>query len=286
MSDKEQKAIQRIKMASEMSMHHYGKPLICTYSGGKDSDVMLELFIRSGAPFEVIHSHTTVDAPQTVYHVRNTFRNLEEKGIKCTVHMPEMSMWKLIAHKKFPPCRTQRYCCEYLKENNVKNRFVATGVRWEESNRRKNRSEIEPQGKNAARKIMLMSDNDRKRALIERCEMKSDMIVNPIIEWKDSEVWDFYWNECKNHNPLYKMGYYRIGCIGCPMAGKHRWKEFSDFPKYKQLYINAFGRMLDAIRASGKKTKWKTAEDVFLWWMEDDNIPGQMSLDDFTEVLP
>lgn len=284
--DKEQKAIKRIQMASEMSLHHYGKPLICTYSGGKDSDVMLELFIRSGVPFEVIHSHTTVDAPQTVRHVRNTFRNLEEKSIKCTVHMPEMSMWQLIAYKKFPPCRIQRYCCEYLKENTVKNRFVATGVRWEESNRRKNRQEIEPKSKKDSEKIMILSDNDKKRALIERCEMKSDMIVNPIIEWKDTEIWDFYWNECKNNNPLYKMGYYRIGCIGCPMAGKHRWKEFLDFPKYKQLYINAFGRMLDAIRASGKKTKWKTAEDVFLWWMEDDNIPGQMSIEDFPEVMP
>ena len=45
--DKEQKAIERIKMASEMSLQHYGRPLVCTYSGGKDSDVMLELFKRS-----------------------------------------------------------------------------------------------------------------------------------------------------------------------------------------------------------------------------------------------
>lgn len=30
--DLEQKSIERIKMASEMSLHHYGKPLICTYS--------------------------------------------------------------------------------------------------------------------------------------------------------------------------------------------------------------------------------------------------------------
>jgi hypothetical protein len=36
--DLEQKSIERIKIASEMSLHHYGKPLICTYSGGKDSD--------------------------------------------------------------------------------------------------------------------------------------------------------------------------------------------------------------------------------------------------------
>lgn len=46
--DLEQKSIERIKMASEMSLHHYGKPLICTYSGGKDSDVMLEAIRATG----------------------------------------------------------------------------------------------------------------------------------------------------------------------------------------------------------------------------------------------
>lgn len=78
--DKEKKSIERIKMASEMSLHHYGKPLVCTYSGGKDSDVMLELFKRSGIPFEVHNSHTTADAPQTVSHIRETFRLLETGG--------------------------------------------------------------------------------------------------------------------------------------------------------------------------------------------------------------
>lgn len=76
----------------------------------------------------------------------------------------------------------QRYCCEYLKENTVKNRFVATGVRWAESQRQKNRAEVEPKGKKDAERIMLMSDNDRKRALTERCEVKADMILNPIID--------------------------------------------------------------------------------------------------------
>lgn len=31
----------------------------------------------------------------------------------------------------------------------------------------------------------------------------------------------------------------------------------------------------------GKECKWKTGEEVFLWWMEDENIPGQMSIEDF-----
>ena len=44
--DLEQKAIERIRLASDLSLKHYGKPLACAYSGGKDSDVMLELFRR------------------------------------------------------------------------------------------------------------------------------------------------------------------------------------------------------------------------------------------------
>ena len=108
--DLEKKAIERIKMASEMSLHHYGKPLVCTYSGGKDSDVMLELCKRSGVPFEVINSHTTVDAPPTVYHIREQFKQLENQGIKATIHMTELTMWQLIEKKTMPPCRMQRYC--------------------------------------------------------------------------------------------------------------------------------------------------------------------------------
>ena len=74
------------------------------------------------------------------------------------------------------------------------------------------------------------------------------------------------------------MGYYRVGCIGCPMASKSREKEFADFPTYRRAYIRAFDKMLDAIRAKGKTTVWKTGEDVFRWWMESKNIDGQYSM--------
>lgn len=284
--DLEQKSIERIKLASEMSLRHYQKPLICTYSGGKDSDVMLELFKRSGVPFEVLNSHTTVDAPQTVYHIRNTFRQLEMAGIKCTIHMPKTTMWKLIVQKKFPPCRMQRYCCDYFKENNTPNRFVSTGVRWSESKNRKDRKEIEPKGKKDAKNIKTLNDNDRKRAIIERCEIKSDMILNPILDWRDNDIWEYIRSENISYNPLYDMGYSRVGCIGCPMAGKNRWKEFADFPTYQRAYIRAFEKMLEAIKLEGRMRKWKTAEDVFLWWMEDENVEGQMSFEDFPEVMP
>lgn len=79
--DKEQKAIERLREASFHSERLYQAPLLVTTSGGKDSDLCLELAQRAGIPFEAVHNHTTADAPETVYHIRETFRRLEEKGI-------------------------------------------------------------------------------------------------------------------------------------------------------------------------------------------------------------
>lgn len=245
--DKEQKSIERIKMASEMSLHHYGKPLICTYSGGKDSDVILELFKRSGIPFEVHNSHTTADAPQTVYHIREVLKKLELQGIKCEIEMPTYkgkptSMWKLIPQKLMPPTRMVRYCCSVLKETGCQNRYIATGVRWDESNKRAERGEFEKLGKSYNENetfstIMLMNDNGSKRRMGELCMQQNKMVVNPIIDWTHSDIWQYIESEHIEVCDLYKCGYDRVGCIGCPMASKKRHKEFADFPEYKKLVL-------------------------------------------------
>jgi phosphoadenosine phosphosulfate reductase len=64
MPDLEQKAIERLKLASEMSFQLYEQPLVITYSGGKDSEVILRLAQASGIPFEALHNLTTADAPE------------------------------------------------------------------------------------------------------------------------------------------------------------------------------------------------------------------------------
>lgn len=86
--DLEQKAFERLRLGAETSERLYNAPLIICYSGGKDSDVLLQLALNSGINFEVLHNHTTVDAPETVYHIRDTFRRLELQGVKCTVEKP------------------------------------------------------------------------------------------------------------------------------------------------------------------------------------------------------
>lgn len=283
--DIEQKAIERLKIASEMSLANYDQPLVVCISGGKDSSVITELAIRAGIPVEFMHNHTTADAPETVRFVRSEFRRLEELGYKCTVDMPtykgkRVSMWSLIPQKLMPPTRLVRYCCSVLKENGGAGRFICTGVRWAESASRRNNRGIYERGRN----IIINNDNDDKRMLFENCRIKSRRVVNPIIDWADRDVYGFLGDTRVPINPLYAEGWHRVGCVGCSMAGKKcREAEFLRWPKYKDLYIRAFDNMLRVRQQRGVSTIWKTGRDVFNWWMEYDVLPGQMEMNDFME---
>ena len=88
MGDLEQIALERFKAASEMSLQYYGLPLVVADSGGKDSSVCKELALRAGIPFEIMHNHTTADAPETVRFIRSEAKRFEELGIKYTISMP------------------------------------------------------------------------------------------------------------------------------------------------------------------------------------------------------
>lgn len=147
LSEKIEEARRTLRLSAEMSKTYYNAPLIITYSGGKDSDVMLHLAETTLQPdaFEVLNSHTTVDAPETVYHIRNTFERLRSHGIKTSIdyHIQEdgkpMTMWKLIPKKLMPPTRIARYCCQVLKESGTPNRIASLGVREAESSKRQGR---------------------------------------------------------------------------------------------------------------------------------------------------
>lgn len=287
--DKIDKAIERLKIASEMSLTYYGEPLIIAYSGGKDSDVCLSLAKAAGIPYEVQYNHTTADAPETVYHIREVFKRLDGEGVKCKINWPSykgkpVTMWTLIPQKLMPPTRLVRYCCMVLKEGGGAGRMICTGVRWAESTKRKNRGIYEKSAHDVQKKIILLSDNDDKRRLFEDCRIKSKRIVNPIIDWSTQEVLEYAASEKVEMNPLYGCGFSRVGCVGCPMAGKSVTKEFARYPTYERAYIRAFDAMLVERRRKGLPTDWQTAEDVMHWWLDDGVLPGQMSMEDAEEA--
>ena len=282
---KDEVAYMRLREAAIRSEKYYHKPLMVCYSGGKDSDTLVQLAIESGINFEVVHSHTTADAPETVRYVRQRFAEWGGQGIPCSIKYPyykgqRTSMWALIPEKKMPPTRIARYCCAVLKETAGEGRAFATGVRWAESVKRRSRGIHEWVSNDKSKRIILMNDNDDKRLLNERCVMKRASATNPIIDWSDADVRDFMIDRKIEGNPLYKCGFNRVGCIGCPMAGKGRWEEFNRYPKYKDMYIRTFDKMLK-VNANKDYRNWKNGYDVFLWWMEEN--PDQMIFDGYDD---
>lgn len=129
--------------------------------------------------------------------------------------------------------------------------------------------------------VVLNLDNSETRRVVENCYRTHKTLINPLIDWSDDFLYWYIRKENIQLNPLYGCGWNRVGCIGCPMAGKHRWAEFERYPKYKDAYIRAFDKMLIEREKSGLKKMdiWSTGKKVFKWWMEDDSLDGQLSFD-------
>lgn len=285
--EKEKRAIQYLK-----TFEPQGEPYYLCYSGGKDSDCIRILAELAGVKHECKHNLTTVDAPETVYYVRETIG-------KENINTPEMSMWQLIVKKKMPPTRLARYCCEELKERGGKGRVKITGVRWAESESRKeNAGVVKVIGKPKTTKrladengvdyretkqggIVMNDDNSETRRFVEMCYRTTSTMVNPIVDWADKDVWEFLHHYGCQSNPLYQCGQRRIGCIGCPMQGFRGMKEdFALYPKYRENYVRAFDRMIKKREEEGLKNtgQWIDGEHVMRWWVGDD--PNQITLSD------
>lgn len=294
LDEKVQKSIDALKLASEMSENYYHKPLIVTYSGGKDSEVLVDLAMKSGIKFEVHNHHTTVDAPETVYHVRKQFKKWKEQGIPCIVDYPKFkgertSMWKLILDEGILPSPWARYCCKVLKESGDPRRFIATGVRTSESPKRSGRQAFEwlaSQKFNQIKKSYEEAAEVYQEALddspygecrfIKAARQRRNLAVNPIIDWTDDDVWDYIHANNLSYNPLYDEGFKRVGCVGCPLANyKKRKAVFERFPRYEKLYRKSCQKLLDYTLSKGKnfyldkdkKIPAKNGDEIFEWWL-------------------
>lgn len=209
MEYKIKESIKALQLAAKMSEQYYHKPLVITYSGGKDSDVLLDLAIRADIDMVVVNSHTTADAPQTVWHIRDVFRRLQDRGIKTKIIYPtykgeRVSMWTLIPQKLTPPTRLIRYCCKVLKETSTPQSFVATGVRADESAKRSKGKTFEI--RRSQIKMHIGHDLDHIQEVyqeakempevydcmyITKVKQNKDAVVNPIINWTHREVWSY-----------------------------------------------------------------------------------------------
>lgn len=296
---------QKVKTAIErLKMFEPEEGYFVAFSGGKDSQCVYHLCEMAGVKFDAHYNVASVDPPELIRFMREHYPTVSHE-IPHDKDGKPVTMWNLIPKKLMPPTRRARYCCEHLKEKAGVGRVTVTGVRWAESrNRAANQGGITiPKATKALKKsledsglnflstakgvVVMNTDNDDSRRMVEQCYRTHKTLINPIIDWSEDDVWAFLKDvrqvpSCE----LYGEGWHRLGCIGCPMAGASRFKELQRWPKYKKLYLHAFDRMLAERAKRAKRAKpndWRTAEEVFDWWMGRDVLPGQMRMDEFVK---
>lgn len=278
---KEAMAIKLIQEFEDVSIFRNPLGYVVGYSGGKDSEVLVDLFIKSGVKFVVIHNHTGLDAPETVYFIRKKFKQWREKGIDCRIYYPKKTFWALCKEMKMLPTRTRRFCCAELKERDdipeLKFATHSFGVRKTESVKRaSHRDSIETRNTESfgtKSHKMFHFDKAAEVKQTSACYTNKYFIVNPIAYWTEQEVWDYIHENGIEYNPLYDKGFSRVGCIGCPMAGKHRIEEFEKYPKYKTLYK----KLADEIEKEMPNDNWKINSkgkysSFFEWWLKDNEV--------------
>lgn len=209
------------------------------FSGGKDSEVVYDLAVKSGVRFDAHFSVTTVDPPEVLKFIRENYPNVEW-------HYPFKSMMTMVVEKGFPT-RQSRWCCADYKENGGEGRFVLTGIRAAESARRS------------------------RRPMVEVCprDARLKKFLHPIIDWSTRDVWDYLTANQLKHCSLYDEGFKRIGCVLCPMqTAKQSQLEVVRFPRLARAWRIAFQKLWDTRDAHHwKHQEWKSADDMFEWWL-------------------
>ena len=187
---------------------------LASFSGGKDSQVVLDLCTRAipSTEFEVIYSDTGYELPTSLslYKDVQEYYNNKYPDLKFSIaknHESVLNYWDKIG----TPSDTHRWCCSIMKtaplyrtlkvNNSNKQAKVLTfdGVRAEESLKRGSYMRI---GKG-----------------------KHTTITNahPIIDWNTIEIFLYLFEHKLPVNKAYRYGKARVGCLICPFSS--RWDD-------------------------------------------------------------
>jgi phosphoadenosine phosphosulfate reductase len=270
-TNKLQHSIELLKKSERLALQYFDKGFYLAFSGGKDSQALYHVAKMAGVKFEAHYALTTLDPPELVRFIKRNYPDV-------VIDRPEQNFHELCLKKKALPTRLMRFCCAVLKETKGAGTVTLTGVRRQESLQRSRRNEAE---------IVARKEENRFTGSFEQLDQftrtkevegvqcingKDKIVINPIIEWTDKDVWHFL-NEVVRvkHCELYDVGWHRIGCLFCPMASKKEIaKETKRYPKYKDAIV----RTIHRLRLNGYVTDYKdlTDNEVFEWWVSKEPL--------------
>lgn len=223
------------------------------YSGGKDSDVILELTKMAGIKYRAIYKNTTIDPPGTLKHV---------KDAGAEIVKPKETFFQLVARIGYPN-RFKRFCCYYLKEYKILDKSIM-GVRRAESTKRKARY------------------NEPTECRFYGSKKEHVEAFYPILDWTDDDVVEFITDRGLTIHPLYYREdgtidpTRRVGCMCCPLASKtKRIEQFKTYPNMVKAYVRAMDKYIKSHPQKAINHK----SDPFMWFVRETFFERQAEWD-------
>lgn len=236
LEEKIAKSIKLLRLASQGNK----EPLEISYSGGKDSDVILELAKMAGIEYRAIYKNTTIDPPGTIKHCI-------ENGVEI---VRRKTFAEVIQNNGYPNL-FRRFCCQELKEYKILSKAVQ-GIRRCESIKRKKRYK-EP--------TFCRLYNSKK----DHVE-----VFLPILDWSDKDVEDFILQRNIRCHKLYydKDEKFhverRLGCMGCPQKRDRGLADFKANPKLVKFWLRNGEIWWNTHKLNKTKKKFKNHYEVFV----------------------
>ena len=173
--------------------------MFVSFSGGKDSSVVSDLVLKT-LDKKIIHIYgdTTLEYDTSELYIKR-FRQFH-RDIPLLVAKNKDQDFNNLCEVIGPPSRVNRWCCTVFKTGSITRKIESTfagakqiisfhGIRRNESNSR--------------------SKYDRTST---ESKITKQIVLNPIIDWTDFDVWLYIMSNNLDINDAYKQGFSRVGC--------------------------------------------------------------------------
>jgi phosphoadenosine phosphosulfate reductase len=199
--------------------------LSVSFSGGKDSLVVLDLVSSVTRDFTAMFVDTGLEHPETRDYVSRLARQMQLRLITAEAGEAFENSFPAFG----PPAKDFRWCCKVCKlapaTKAIEERFPK-GTLTVEGNRR------------------LESFSRAGTRLVEENPfVPGQVIVNPIRDWTALDVWLYIVWRGLEYNPLYDEDIERVGCWMCPSSLA---SEYAEIVKRSPELARAWQQKLDA----------------------------------------
>lgn len=241
------------------------------FSGGRDSLVALHITRRFNPDVKVLFVNTSIEFPETLKYVREL---AEKWRLNFYEVKPRVNFWRLAQEQGLPVAgrgnttfmrdlankaqvKLSNSCCRRMKETPARQFYkehgiegVVTGLRVSES--------------------LMRKLNFADYGALRYSSTYNTLVAWPLYAWRDEDIDEYVAAYQLPVNPLYRMGYKRVGCWACLQDMFHKDSRLftlqQQHPKMYQSLRRKFGEEMMRLLSA-----WAGIED---WEFQEEHLDG------------